>query len=445
MGAPGGETVGTTTRRDWFWFAVAAIVVFAGVLRVGYLVTETWHNHLGDDAIFYYEESRLLAHGKYFIDPFQFDYTFGQRRIPVATHPPLFTLVLTGANLAGADTPNSAKVFCAILGALGVIPVAILGRAVGGRRTGIIAAGLAAIYFPRVVSDGTVFAEVLYGPIVALFLFAMYRFLHDPSMRWAVLAGLFGGLAVATRGEGLVLVAVVAAIVLLGVAVAWLRRLASFAVIVGVSLLVLSPWTVYNLTRFRDPVLISTNNGSVLAGANCDITYHGARLGMWIFACPHKGDRPTTGDDSQVAKALQKQGFKYVRQHLGRVPVVVAARVGRTFHLYRPMQSVRIDIGTGWRAYLALLAYELLTVVAVIGGYVLWKRDHKAVLPFVGATLAVVITVAGAYGNFRFRAPVDISFLVMGAVALDALVARISVRRDAATGEARVAPSGLTA
>jgi hypothetical protein len=166
---------------------------------------------------------------------------------------------------------------------------------------------------------------------------------------------------------------------------------------------------------------------------------------MWIFACPHKGDRPTTGDDSQVSKQLQAQGTKYARQHLGRVPVVVAARIGRTFHLYRPMQSVRIDIGTGWRAYLALLAYELLTAVAVVGAYVLWRRDRKALLPFAGAILAVVLTVAGAYGNFRFRAPVDISFLVMGAVALDALIARIAAPRDVPTGEARVAPSGLTA
>jgi hypothetical protein len=217
----------------------------------------------------------------------------------------------------------------------------------------------------------------------------------------------------------------------------------SFAVIVGVSLLVISPWTVYNLTRFRDPVLISTNNGSVLAGANCDITYHGARLGMWIFACPHKGDRPTTGDDSQVAKELQNQGLKYARQHLGRVPIVVLARIGRTFHLYRPMQSVRIDIGTGWRATASLLAYELVMAGAVVGAYVLWRRDRKALLPFAGATLAVIITVAGTYGNFRFRVPVDISFLVMGAVALDALIARIGAPRDVPSGEARVAPSGL--
>jgi dolichyl-phosphate-mannose-protein mannosyltransferase len=444
VGPPHGETVSTTTRRDWFWFAVGAIVVLAGVLRVAYLVTETWHNPLGDDASFYYEESRLLAHGKYFIAPFLYDYTFGQVRTPAATHPPLFTLVLTGANLLGVQTQNGAKVVCAIIGALGVIPVAMLGRAVGGRRTGVIAAALAAIYFPRLVSDSTVFAEVLYGPIVALFLLAMYRFLRDPSVRWAVIAGLFGGLAVATRGEGLILVAVVAAVVLLGVAVAWSRRLMSFAVIVGVSLLVISPWTVYNLTRFHDPVLISTNGGSVVAGANCDLTYYGGRLGMWIFACPHKGDRPTTGDDSQVSKQLQAQGVKYARQHLGRVPVVVLARIGRTFHLYRPMQSVRIDIGTGWRADLALLAYELLTAVAVVGAYVLWRRDRKALLPFVGATLAVVITVAGAYGNFRFRAPVDISFLVMGAVALDALIARLGAPRDVPTGDARVAPSGLT-
>jgi hypothetical protein len=443
VGAAHGATVDTTTARDWFWPAVAAIAVVAAVLRVVYVVAELWHTPLGDDASFYYLESLLFAKGHVFIDPFQYIYTLGNNVFPTAAHPPLFTLLLTGANLLGVKSQNSAKVFCAVLGGLGVIPVAMLAREVGGRRTGIIAAGLAAIFVPRVVSDGSVFSEVLYAPLVAFFLLAMFRFLRSPSMRGGVVAGLLGGLAAMTRGEGIILVAVVGVVVLLGVAVTWWRRVVLLGVILGTSLVVIAPWTVYNLTRFHDPVLISTNNGSVVAGANCDLTYYGARLGMWIFNCPHKGDRHLTGDDSQVEKGLRDEGLKYARRHIGRVPVVVAARIGRTFHLYRPMQSVKIDIGTGWRATASLIAYEALMVAAVVGAYILWRRDRKALLPFAGATLAVIITVATAYGNFRFRVPVDISFLVMGAVALDALMARAGARRHVAPRDARVAPSGL--
>ena len=39
---------------------------------------------------------------------------------------------------------------------------------------------------------------------------------------------------------------------------------------VGASVLVVAPWVVYNLSRFDQPVFLSTNDGLALAGSNCD-------------------------------------------------------------------------------------------------------------------------------------------------------------------------------
>ncbi len=44
---------------------------------------------------------------------------------------------------------------------------------------------------------------------------------------------------------------------------------------------VLTPWTVRNWMVFDQPVLISTNSGSAVAGANCAETYYGDQLGGW--------------------------------------------------------------------------------------------------------------------------------------------------------------------
>ena len=42
---------------------------------------------------------------------------------------------------------------------------------------------------------------------------------------------------------------------------------------VGASVLVVAPWVVYNMTRFDEPMFLSTNDGLALAGSNCDPVY----------------------------------------------------------------------------------------------------------------------------------------------------------------------------
>ena len=46
-----------------------------------------------------------------------------------------------------------------------------------------------------------------------------------------------------------------------------------------------APWLARNWIEFDRPVLISTNDGSLLAGANCDQTYYGKDLGLWTTNC----------------------------------------------------------------------------------------------------------------------------------------------------------------
>ena len=76
-------------------------------------------------------------------------------------------------------------------------------------------------------------------------------------------------------------------------AVAWLRRAVQTPSITGdemafavlAAALVIAPWTVRNWITFDQPVLLSTNDATVLTGANCHDTYHGKDLGSWRVDC----------------------------------------------------------------------------------------------------------------------------------------------------------------
>ncbi len=417
-----------TRRRDRFWPVVAGIAVVAIALRWVIVVRYVRHVPLGDDALLYYFESALLAHGHWFIEPIGALTRSGGASAPTALHPPVFVLLLAAARHLGVDTPERVELLCAVIGGVAVVPIAMVGREVGGGRVGIVTAALAAVYVPRVFADGTGFAEVVYIPLIAFMLLFACRSLRRPSIGNAVAFGVFGGLATMTRGEGALVLVCVGLLVVLGSRSARMQSLRVVGVSLVTAAVIAAPWTVYNLTRFEHPVLLATNDGATIAGANCDPAYHGRLLGLWVFGCVAvraAGGTPHghAVDESQQDRQLRAAGVKYARKHAGRVPVVVAARVGRTFNLYRPVQTIEldVDVGKGWRARVDLAAYELFMLGAVAGGWVQWRRDRKLLLPFVGATIAVLLVVAVFYGNFRFRGPVDISFVVLSAVALDAL------------------------
>src|SRR5690606_32867987 len=112
----------------------------------------------------------------------------------------------------------------------------------------------------------------------------------DP--RRAVALGVVLGLAVVTRGELALLVPVAVAPAVLARRGPGTPPLGRRVVLVGVAGLVgvavVAPWTLWNLTRFEEPVLLSTNEGLTVAGANCDEVYHGGGTGFWNLGCARR-------------------------------------------------------------------------------------------------------------------------------------------------------------
>ena len=97
------------------------------------------------------------------------------------------------------------------------------------------------------------------------------------------------GLATLTRGEGLLLIP------LLAWPAAWSvgragrgRRL---AVSTAAALVLIAPWVVRNAVVFGHPSLAADAN-TLIAGANCHDTYYGHDIGWWSLDCLAREPNP---------------------------------------------------------------------------------------------------------------------------------------------------------
>jgi len=387
---------------------------FAG--RVAYVLTLAHHDPTGGDALYYHLQANLLARGHGFIHPYVWE--LHHRAVASAVHPPLFPLVLAVASVFGGTSFLAHKLLACAIGAATVALAGLLGREVAGPRAGVVAAVLAAVYPNLWAVDGILMPETLYALVIGLVLLAAYRFGRRPTLATAGAVGAAVGLAVLTRGEAIFLV------VLLALPLAALRGWRWLPAMVAATALVLTPWTVRNLVRFDKPVLVSNNSGEVLAVANCPGAYHGPLLGFWDLRC--LATAHPRGDESDRAAFWRGRGLTYARHHAGRLPVVIGARLGRMWELYRPLQNTHLDSIEGRRLDVAragLASFYLLAAFAV-GGVVVLRRRRVLLVPLLSMPALAAATAVYAYGATRFRMPAEVTIVVLAAAAVDAVIER---------------------
>ena len=377
-----------------------------------------WPPGIFNDEAYYATLAKLIASGHGFIRPAEF---YGAHlSLPTAERAPLFTLFLAGLAKLGV-TGGDLRVLGLLTGGGTVLAVGLLGRRLGTPRAGLIAAGLAALYPTMIAADGALMTESLYGVLVGFALLAAYRLVEAPGLGWAGVVGLLTGLAALARGEGLLLLPLLL--------VPLVRRpggLGAAAAVVVAFAVVLAPWTIRNYVVFDRVVLVATEGGETLAGANCDQSYYGSRTGTWVFQCVHFSGR---GNEAAELDAEGRKGLRYARHHLGRAPLVGAVRVARTWGAWAPFKTPEgrrrwvMDLGVG--------LYLILIPLAVYG-FVLLRRRGVATWIVCAPVATVTLTALLTYGSIRFRHSAELSIVVLSAVALDRLLPAARPRREPA-------------
>ncbi|MCB1017077.1 MAG: glycosyltransferase family 39 protein [Acidimicrobiales bacterium] len=440
---------------------------------------------IAGDSLYYHFQANALADGLGYIVPLGTDLrpvVAGSELItPSAAHPPLYSTYLALWSWLGVDSITGHRLASCLVGAATVALVGLLARRLApsdhADRVGLGAAAVAALYPGLWINDGVLLSETVAVFTVTLAVAAAYAFWRRPDPLRAGLLGAAIGLAALSRSEAIALVVLVAVpLALLARDRSWGRRLGVAAVSCGTAMLVLSPWLVHNLARFEEPVLLTSSTGVVLSGASCDGAWYGDRIGSYADCfdprllsdatqaelCGRIGRPddclatqsgvdavvvslrdPRLYDESESDQPYAEQARSYIGDHLGRLPVVVAARVGRVWGLYAPVQNTRLDIEIENRgrapSWAGLLAYWALLPLAVAG---LWsmRRRGLPILPFLAVALTVTLAAGATFGVTRYRATAEGLLVVAAALGADATLRRLRLRRASSPGADEPSP-----
>jgi 4-amino-4-deoxy-L-arabinose transferase-like glycosyltransferase len=382
-----------------------------------------------DDNYAYHTQAKLLLDHGGFYEPFVWRDSVEAGGPPVyepsAGHPPGYVLYLAAYGVIGLDSPLSNRLASGIAGAAAVGLIGIAARMVGrwaglgergGDRAGLLAAFLAVIYPNLWINDALILSESLYAGLVALVILAGYRFWRGPSWQSAALLGGAVGIATLTRSEGLLLLpGLVLPLALMLRDRTWGQR-AGLAIVSGsVALALMAPWMISNLLRFEEPAppYLATGSGRVLAFGNCDKTYSGDFVGYWNIEC---APARFSGDESQIDTIHREKATAYMEDHVGELPRVALARVGRMWQVYRTDQGVEFDRFFERRGLdetrFALGQYYLMLPVAVAGVVLLWRR-RVTIIPLVSPFVLVTFTAATTFGITRYRVPSEVALCIL--------------------------------
>jgi 4-amino-4-deoxy-L-arabinose transferase-like glycosyltransferase len=426
-------------RRRWGFELTLALIGLAGFgLRVGYvLVFRRSVVPLSGDAYYYSAGADLIAAGRGFIEPLAASVgTVNQS----ADHPPLYELWLTIASVVdpGHETWQvTHMLWSCVLGAGSVVLCGLVGRRVAGPRCGLVAGAVAAIYPNMWLHDGALLSETMSIFMVSVTLWLAYRFWDVPTGWRAAWLGLSTGLAALSRPELILLLPLLLVpLTVLAKGVPVGRKVGWLAVGGATALAALAPWVAYNLSRFDEPVYISTNFGGAMAAANCDSTYFGDLIGYKDYECADDAYRAARAqmsdggrlDASELERLVRREVFDYMGDHADRVPVVMAARVGRALKVYGVGQEIDYDDlihnQDRWVVYAGLVSWYVLAGLAVAGAVVLRRRREVPVFPLLMVPAVVLLAVAAIFAQTRYRAPAEPAVVILAAVAVDAMLPR---------------------
>jgi 4-amino-4-deoxy-L-arabinose transferase-like glycosyltransferase len=409
--------------RRTFRLAFAAIVAVAGVGRVIYVLAAKRDEEVVGDQLHYFAQAATIADGRWFEHPWV-------PGTPSALHAPFTALALSPVSWVDENLILTQRLTMAVYGTLVVAGVGLLARVLFSRWVALVATAIAAVYANLWMNDGLIMSETFAAAGVVAVLLTVYAYERRGDRLTAIAIGLAVGLAGLARAELLLLgLFVVVPLTLFQKDRSWGARIGHLAIAGGVALMVVSPWVVRNQVRFDEPTLMSTQDGLTLLGANCPESYSGDGLGFWVIGCAARvdGQVPESADESVRSKFYRQEAVEFIGDNLDRVPLVVAARLGRGLSLWETEQMFFFNEFEGreqWASRIGLWQYWILVPLA---GYGLWRwPSPRPRWPLVVTAALSIVVIAAFYGIPRFRIPAEIGIVVCAGVALVDLGQRVT-------------------
>lgn len=419
--------------------ALVLIVGVAILLRIGLVVATTHFTPWGDPSD-YERHAASIALG--------YGYPASGIASPgtaSAFRPPAYPYLLGAAYALFGVHVVVGRLLSAGLGVVVVVLLAYLGKAVWGRRVGLLAAALAAVYLPLIGLNATVLSEPLFLVLELLVALVLVKLARDPSrIGWAGLAGGLCALAALTRSVGIVLVLTCLAIVAFS-KINLRRRAGSMGAAVVGLVVVLTPWTIRNARTFHAFLPIATQDGFTLAGQYNDQAGHGDRFqAVWrvpLQVPSIEADvkplylRRGGVNEAELDARFRQLAFSYFCRHPSQLFISTWLNSIRMLdlglnHSFTTTVAYR-EMGLPtklWRA--TTLSAQLIVLLCVLG---LVARSAGAIGYRLGpyflwaVPMLILAVTVPSVGGPRYRAPADPFLLLLAAAVIAGTIERIAV------------------
>ncbi len=455
------EVTAPTSKR-LHCLALLLILALALSLRLSALLV--WENQVGSekglvfgDSTSYWSIAHTITRGE--------TYQFGWKHSRVFRTPG-YPVILAGLmSVAGEDCPYwLARLLNSMIGTLTVALVYWLGRELFGSSTGLIAAALAAIYPGAITMSTFILAEAPFCPLMLLNLIAWIRAIRSTQTRqkysWAIVAGIFAGLAVLVRPSWLLFFP-------FAMGAGFLFYKSRFehvkigTVIFCAFLITMTPWWLRNYQTVGKFVPTSLQTGASLydglhenATGGSDMSFFGPERTRFLIA--------EIGDETELKEWLKKEhapGYELGNDFEFIVPLVSHSRLADSFevefdrHLHNesiawakenPSRVIELifikswrmwGIGVGGEVDIPILKWVIAlgyVPLVLLGSWGAWKWTRQGfefalcALPAFYFTGLHVIFVS----SIRYRQPAMLALIVLAAPALLTLVAQLRRRSD---------------
>ncbi len=459
--------------RQGRFLVVAGSLIIAFAVRAVLLLQHPPALFASNDNTWYAAVARSLATGHGVTLP---AVTGG--RVWTFRFPPGYPTVLAlGQHVLFWVRPTDADLWTsAALGAAAAAFVAAVAWRVADRgapRTQLIVAGGAGLFFavnPLLAGASvSLMAESLYVLVVAAALLLVDRIVAGSQLGLdAALLGVVIGVGALTRSEGFV---VRGAITLGGLLVARRRKAASrpFVIALAIGLVFPVAWSLVATAQAHRPVVVATNSGSLVLGANCSATAHGSAAGFWDYTCLGGTDGRLSADarsmlgavnrsaaqnpftpapvagpsiDAQLNRAQLSEALHRVTHAPADFVRAVPYRALRGLGVYWTADQDRLEYFEGrnhhwelagrWFHVLLVLPLTAVALVAMARRRIRSGRRLRAIvhvdrlLPAAVSLGAVFLIVLLTYGSTRFRAAAEPALAVLAAAGAALLLMRRS-------------------
>jgi 4-amino-4-deoxy-L-arabinose transferase-like glycosyltransferase len=346
-------------------------------------------------------------------------YPFTPPNTPTAHWSFLYPLYLAGTYAITGYHPLAARLLQgAVGGALMCFLVYKIGRRVSDENTGLVAAGLAAVYSYFIYYNVALMTETFSIVLILLTLYLSIELKENPTpMRWVGL-GLSLGLAALLRQTVLLFAPFLLFWLFMELKARGIRWW-YFALPVVIIFLVISPWTLRNYLAYREFLLLNSNAGYALYASNNPNLGTDWRNELVVVPVP---EELAGQNEAQLDRALTQKGLEIILADPNRYLRLTLNKTLEYFRFWPSSDSSRISNLNRVLSFGLYLPFMILGVGLSVSR---WRNFLPLYLFMVIHTGIHLLS----WPSPRYRLPVDTLLMVFAALTLIELAKQLKARR----------------